>query len=103
MSKIYEINTLRNILYPVFSANPVYSAIIFGSYAKGNASDKSDIDIVIDSHGQLLNITFYGLLDEIIDLLGIQVDLFELSEIHKPSPLYTEIIQYGVNIYDRQG
>ena len=46
---------------------------------------------------------FYGVLDEITERLGKEVDLFELSEIRKPSPISTEIIQSGVRIYDRQG
>ena len=103
MDNIYNVNRLREILCPIFDANPVYSAILFGSYAKGEATDQSDVDIVIDSRGQLLRMAFYGVLDEIIERLGKQVDLFELSEIRKPSPMYTEIIQSGVRIYDRQG
>ena len=91
------------MLYPIFDASPVYSATLFGSYAKGNATEQSDVDIVIDSRGQLLNMAFYGVLDEITERLGKQVDLFELSEIRKPSPMYTEIMQSGVRIYDRQG
>ena len=89
-------------LLPVFDANPVYSATLFGSYSKGIATERSDIDIVIDSRGLLLNMEFYGVLDEMTERLGKQVDLFELSEICKPSPLYTEIMQKGVRIYDRQ-
>ena len=91
------------MLYPVFAAYPVYSATLFGSYAKGDATEQSDVDIVIDSRGQLLNMDFYGVLDEITECLGKPVDLFELSEIHKPSPVYTKIQQEGVRLYDRQG
>ena len=46
---------------------------------------------------------FYGVLDEIAERLGKQVDLFELSEIHNPSPIYTSIETSGVSIYVRQG
>ena len=103
VESIYNVNRLGEMLHPIFDANPVYSATLFGSYAKGNATEQSDVDIVIDSRGQLLNMTFYGVLDEITERLGKQVDLFELSEIRKPSPMYTEIMQSGVRIYDRQG
>ena len=101
MESMYDVDRIKEILYPVFDANPIYTAIIFGSYAKGNATERSDLDIVIDSRGQLLNMAFYGVLDEISERIGVQVDLFELSEIHKPSPLLTEIEKNGVRIYDR--
>ena len=103
MDTIYNIASIREILCPIFDAHPIYSAILFGSYAKGDASAQSDVDIVIDSRGQLLSMAFYGVLDEIIERLGKQVDLFELTEIRKPSPIYTEIIKSGVSIYERQG
>jgi predicted nucleotidyltransferase len=63
--KIYQINEIRAMLRPVFEAAPVYRAILFGSYAKGSQTDKSDIDIVIDSQGELLNMDFYGVLEDI--------------------------------------
>ena len=59
-------------------------------------------DIVIDSRGQLLNINFYGVLDEITERLGKKVDLLELSEINTPSDIYTKIMREGINIYERQ-
>lgn len=101
MAKKYSIDEIRSTLSPVFCKNPVYSAILFGSYANGRATDHSDVDIVIDSHGQLLNIEFYGVLDEIVECLGIPVDLFELSEIRESSPIYTAIQLEGVRLYDR--
>jgi len=103
VTKIYDVNEIRRVLYPVFAENPIYSAVLFGSYAKGTATEQSDVDIVIDSRGQLLNMAFYGVLDEITELLGKPVDLLELSEIRKPSPMYAAIMQEGVRLYDRQG
>ncbi|MHB8065537.1 MAG: nucleotidyltransferase family protein [Ruminiclostridium sp.] len=43
MDKIYSIDEIRNLLKPIFDAYPVYMAMLFGSYAKGKASEVSDI------------------------------------------------------------
>ena len=59
---VYQIDEIKNKLKPIFEASPVYKAVLFGSYAKGQATEKSDVDIVIDSRGELLNIYFYGLI-----------------------------------------
>ncbi|HHX50505.1 MAG TPA: nucleotidyltransferase domain-containing protein, partial [Clostridia bacterium] len=48
MGKVYTTNEIKSKLLPVFSAVPVEKAILFGSYAKGNPTRSSDIDIVID-------------------------------------------------------
>ncbi len=102
MAKVYTVDEIKEILFPVFDASPVYSAVLFGSDATGNATEQSDVDIVIDSRGQLLNIHFYGILDEITERLGKAVDLFELSEIRKPSSILEAIEREGICIYDRQ-
>jgi len=99
MEKIYSLDEIREMLYPIFMANAVYKAILFGSYAKGTATSKSDIDIIIDSKGELLNINFYGLLEQIVGTLKKKVDLLEISEIKKDSPIYEEIQREGVLLY----
>ena len=104
LSRIYSVQEIKEALFSIFDANPmIYSAVLFGSYAKGEATEQSDVDIVIDSRGQLLNINFYGVLDEITERLGKKVDLLELSEIKKPSDIYTKIQRGGITIYERQG
>ncbi len=103
MSNVYPIHEIQSRLKPVFDAAPVYRAVLFGSYAKGKATEDSDIDIVIDSRGELLNIEFYGVLEDITETLGKKVDLFEITEIKPNSPIYGEIQNQGVLLYDRQG
>lgn len=76
----YSVDEIKSILLPVLETAPVYRAILFGSYAKGSQTDNSDIDIVIDSRGELLNIDFYGVLEDITTLLGKRVDLFEITD-----------------------
>lgn len=103
MEKIYDIDEIKVILHPIFISSPVYTAILFGSYAKGVATHNSDLDIVIDSKGELLNINFYGLLEEIVQRLNKRVDLFEISEIKKDSEIYKSIQEEGVVVYEKQG
>jgi predicted nucleotidyltransferase len=69
---------------------------VFGSYAKGLQTPSSDVDIVIDSNGKLLNINFYGVLEDITQCLDKRVDLIEISEIQKDSPIYYAMENEGV-------
>ena len=67
--KIYTIDELKIILANIFKNFAVRKAILFGSYAKNTPTAKSDIDLVIDSNGELLNIYFYGLLEDLVQKL----------------------------------
>lgn len=99
--KVYTIEEIKSILQDILKQFAVKKAILFGSYAKNTPTSKSDIDIVIDSEGKLLNINFYGLLEELVQKLEKTIDLFEISEIQKGSDLYNNILKEGVIIYER--
>ncbi|NOR85241.1 hypothetical protein GQ473_03925 [archaeon] len=43
-----ELNDLKKIIVPVLKRNGVVRAGIFGSYARGEATKKSDVDILIE-------------------------------------------------------
>ena len=103
MGNIYHVNEIRDRLRPVFASEPVYRAILFGSYAKGIATENSDIDIVIDSRGELRGLRFYGVLDGMVEALDRQVDLIEMSEIRPGAPILDDIRRQGVVLYERQG
>ena len=100
-SVIYPIAEIKEKLYPVFASLPVYKAVLFGSYAKGLATEKSDVDIYVDSRGELKGLNFYGALEDIVDKLQKSVDLFEASEIRQGSPIENEITNQGVILFER--
>ena len=99
--KIYTIEEIKEILRKVLKNFSVKKAILFGSYAKNTPTSKSDIDLVIDSEGTLLNIYFYGLLEDLVQKLQKDVDLFEISEIQKDSQIYKDIENEGVVVYEK--
>jgi predicted nucleotidyltransferase len=101
MSGIYDINEIKSRLQPVFDQAPVYRAVLFGSYAKGVATEQSDVDIVLDSRGQLHGLSFYGVLEDAVTALDKKIDMFEISEIRNDSPIMDEINRQGVVLYER--
>ncbi|NLK00966.1 MAG: nucleotidyltransferase domain-containing protein [Clostridia bacterium] len=101
MKKIYTTSEIKSKLLPVFSVAPVEKAILFGSYAKGNPTRTSDIDIVIDSKGKIRGIDFFGVLEDIVNVLDVPVDLIEASQIIDGSRVQREILETGVLIYEK--
>ncbi len=99
--RIYTIDEIKKILQEILKNFSVKKAILFGSYAKNTPTPKSDIDLVIDSEGKLLNINFYGLLEDLIQKLEKNIDLFEVSEIQKDSRIYDDIQKEGIIVYEK--
>ena len=95
---IYTIDELKLLLTPVFQEYNVKSAVLFGSYGKGTATSKSDVDIVVDSG--LKGLRFVGLIDEIREVLsGKEADVFDITHIDHGSRVEREIHDTGVQIY----
>lgn len=101
MSTLYLIDEIKSKLQPIFATVPVYRAVLFGSYAKGTATNQSDIDIIIDSQGELLNLSFYGLLEDLTEQLDKPVDLFEWSELKNNRAICEAIEQEGIVLYEK--
>lgn len=95
---IYTVPQLQATLSPVFARNGVKKAILFGSYGKGTATEKSDVDLLVDSG--LKGLRFVGLLGEVQDALGKEVDLLDVSHIVPGSLVDTEIQTTGVTVYE---
>ena len=49
-----SIDAIRITLTPVFRAHDVNRAVLFGSAAKGTATNKSDLDLLVDSDLRVL-------------------------------------------------
>ena len=101
MSALYNLEEIREKLRPIFEAAPIYKAILFGSYAKGTAMAKSDIDIVIDSRGEIRGLDFFGVLEDVSQAFHVPVDLIEASQIIEGGRTHDEITKTGVVIYER--
>ena len=101
-TKTYSIEELKKILYSIFKKTPVQRAILFGSYAKNVPTQKSDVDILIDSEGNLTGLRFFALVDMIQEKLNKDVDVIEKLEIEEDSPIHKEIEETGVVIYERK-
>ena len=70
---------------------------LFGSYAKGLANEKSDVDLYISS--PLTGLRFVGLIERLRQTLHKKVDLIRSSELNNNIELVNEIMKGGIKIY----
>ena len=97
------INEIKNRLYPIIKNYPVIKVTLFGSYARGDATESSDIDLVIDNAGMMLNRKIFALGGELLSALPVRVDVYDVMELNKSSGLYERFVHEGVVIYDATG
>ena len=100
-SNIISVEQIKEKAIQILRKYPVDKAILFGSYAKGEATNKSDIDLYIDTNGELRGLDFVGLLEILVDALGADIDLIDKSHIEPDSLIIQEIEDGGVVIYEK--
>ena len=97
VNKKYTINEIKKVLSPIFDMYNVKSAVLFGSYARNEATEKSDIDLIVDSG--LKGLSFFGLVNDILEVLRVKADVFDVREIEEGSEFEKEIKKDGIKIY----
>ena len=95
-----SIEEIKSYIKPVIEKYPIEKVILVGSYARGDASDKSDIDLIVESRGRLHNRKIFALGGELLDVLPVRVDVYDILEITNPSAMHENIRKEGVIIYD---
>lgn len=98
-SEIYTAEEIRKRLYPVFKRHNIRKAVLFGSYGKGKADARSDVDLLVDS--DLKGLRFVGFMEEIRSAVDKEVDVFDVTHIEKGSRIEKEIEKTGALLYEK--
>ena len=73
-------------------------ALLFGSYARGDATASSDIDLVVVGGANFRARDIFSFGEELRQLTHKDVDAFELRELNVGTPFYETVMQEGVRI-----
>lgn len=72
---VLTIKQIKTRMLPVMAKHGIHEVFLFGSYARGEATNKSDIDIYCES-GDIKTLIDQGFLeDELEEALGKEVDI----------------------------
>ena len=96
---VTNVSEVKSALTPVFDQYHISPAILFGSVAKGTATKKSDLDLLVKSN--LRGLKFVGFMEAIRQATGMPVDVFDVSHIEQGSLIDQEIQATGVKIYEK--
>ena len=94
---LLTIDFIKNEVGDILKNYNVKSCFLFGSYAKGKATSKSDVDLLIDS--DITGLDFYGLIEELRIKLNKKIDLLTINSISNNPTMLVEILKDGIKIY----
>ena len=95
---ILALDDIVSIVQELLRKYHAESAILFGSYARQDATEQSDIDLLVigGPHFDLTDIL--ALADDLHRATGKEVDVYEKSEVNPNSALYQKILHEGVRV-----
>lgn len=100
---IFSIEEIKNRLAPLFKDYGAKSASLFGSYARGEATENSDIDLYVNrgDSKRLRGLGVVGLREDIISVLGKPVDMITyISQDNDDKPFRDNFYRDEVVIYN---
>jgi predicted nucleotidyltransferase len=73
---VYTLDDLKQKITPIALKYDIHAVYIFGSYARGEATDDSDVDVMIQRKGsKIIGIMIGALYEDLSESLGKPLDL----------------------------
>ena len=94
---LLTVEKIRELCTPLFEEYGVRYAYLFGSYAKGKATERSDVDLLVSM--PVNGLAFYELIERLRRALNKKIDLLDETQLENNTALVKEILQDGIKIY----
>lgn len=94
---ILTIDQIREICGEIFKDYSVEYCYLFGSYAKGKATEKSDVDLLVAM--PVDGMKFFELIEVLREELKKKIDLLDIAQLENNPTLVQEILRDGIKIY----
>lgn len=78
---VYTVEELRRIVVPLLEKHGMREARLFGSYARGEADEFSDIDLLLTGKPGFRPLSVYAVSAEVMEATGKMVDVYEMCEL----------------------
>ena len=88
---------IRMCCKEILDAYQVEYCYLFGSYAKGKATEQSDVDLLIST--KETGLRFYEIAERLRECLHEKVDLLDVKQLVNNETLIDEMLKEGIKIY----
>lgn len=73
-------------------------AVLFGSYARGDADENSDIDVIVFGGNGFRATDIFAFGEDLRELSQKDADVFEIREVDTDTEFYRNVMQEGVRV-----
>ena len=99
---LLTIKQIQHFARLIFERHPqIKCAYLFGSYARGEATEESDVDILVTIDG-VMGMELYGVANELEEKLHKKVDLVTHRQVVGSEEFLQFILEEGVKIYGQK-
>ena len=95
---VITMNELEKMIRELLHKYHAEYALLFGSYARGEATADSDIDVIVYGGANFRPADIFAFGEELRQLTGKEVDAFEIREVNVGTPFYHAVMDEGVRI-----
>ena len=96
---VLTIEQITKICKEILDAYQVEYCYLFGSYAKGKATERSDIDLLVST--ETTGLRFYEMTERLREGLHKRIDLLDAKQLMNNEKLIHEVLKEGIKIYKR--
>lgn len=96
--KIFTITDIKALVKPIAEKYNVDEIYLFGSYARNEANQNSDLDFLVFGGRNFKLTMIFSLAEELRAILNKNVDVFEISEINQDSEFYKTIMKERLRV-----
>ena len=79
---VYTLSQLRDMIMPLVERYGMKAASVFGSYARGEATPDSDIDVLLYGGDTFRHFNVFAVAEDLHETSGKRVDVYEVSELN---------------------
>lgn len=90
---ILTIDKIKETVKPIALKYNVKEIYLFGSYARGNATNESDLDFLVFGGKDFRLTMIFSLAEELREAFQKEVDVFEIHEVNRNSAFYDAIMK----------
>ena len=94
---VLKVEEIKQTVGSVLKNYEVDFCYLFGSYAKGKATDTSDVDLLVDT--DVTGLAFYGLVEDLRNALHKKVDLLRINQLDGNQALLRDVMKNGIKIF----
>ena len=106
---IYTLDELRAKIAPIAEKYHIPAVYVFGSYARGEATEDSDVDLLVDLEGSIVRgFVMGGLYNDLEEGLGKELSLITEKSLYEPDPkrrmekFVANVLRERISLYERQ-